>query len=452
MERLNVGKEAIAIKSSEKDDIEGIDLLDEGCPIEWIITKSALQEGWDCPFAYILVSLNNTAKNQTMTQLVGRVLRQPHQTRTAFEGLNESYVYCLRKRAGDISKEVKKALEKEGYEREAASLIARIADADGPTKRPLAIRDEFSQFYRQEFEGKIYLPLFCVKNGRGEPERLDYFRHLISKVRVEDFDFASIDWDLRADLAAARDQHYRLTLGQEIMERVAEAQAALLETDEQVRRWLAANLDFAHYSLRQMMFVVDHALAQLVKLNADLAGRIGLVKFIVRAKLAGFVDHETDRQTEASFKHLYETKKLCFYLRCEECRFQIPQSVEIRPTTPLFHANGDGVARSLYDYADDNLNDYEPQGGPVPRPASAGLVVVSQSGRSGQLRHPGFSEEPDSPRFCGPRRPGKQARMPRARVGQQGQTPQRQRGHDLQTAGGRLFREGRQESDLAAAG
>ena len=98
IDRLNVPKDAIAIKSSEKDDIEGINLLDPECPIQWIITKAALQEGWDCPFAYILVSLNNTGRAQTMTQLVGRVLRQPYQTRTPFEPLNESYVYCLRRR------------------------------------------------------------------------------------------------------------------------------------------------------------------------------------------------------------------------------------------------------------------------------------------------------------------------------------------------------------------
>ena len=78
MQREGVAESAIAIKTSEKDDIEGIDLLADGCPVEWIITKAALQEGWDCPFAYILVSLNNTGSQQSMTQLVGRVLRQPY--------------------------------------------------------------------------------------------------------------------------------------------------------------------------------------------------------------------------------------------------------------------------------------------------------------------------------------------------------------------------------------
>ena len=72
MQRLGVNETEIAIKSSDKDDIEGINLLDEGCRINWIITKAALQEGWDCPFAYMLVSLNNTGSAQSMTQLIGR--------------------------------------------------------------------------------------------------------------------------------------------------------------------------------------------------------------------------------------------------------------------------------------------------------------------------------------------------------------------------------------------
>lgn len=92
MQRLDVPETAIAIKTSAQDDlnVEGVNLDDPECPIEWIITKSALQEGWDCPFAYILASLNNTGSGQAMTQLVGRILRQPYQEKTTFEALNES--------------------------------------------------------------------------------------------------------------------------------------------------------------------------------------------------------------------------------------------------------------------------------------------------------------------------------------------------------------------------
>lgn len=161
MQREGVHESAIAIKTSDTDDIEGMDLLAEGCRVEWIITKAALQEGWDCPFAYILVSLNNTGSQQSMTQLVGRVLRQPYVERTPFDELNESYVFCLRRKAADISHEVKKALEQEGYEGDAASVVDRSTDNDkAGQKRVTTIREEFRRYYR-EFEGKIYLPAFA---------------------------------------------------------------------------------------------------------------------------------------------------------------------------------------------------------------------------------------------------------------------------------------------------
>ena len=70
----------IAIKTAEQNDLnlpENQDLL---CPmnrVRAIITKQALQEGWDCPFAYVLCSLAASSNLKDMTQLVGRILRQP---------------------------------------------------------------------------------------------------------------------------------------------------------------------------------------------------------------------------------------------------------------------------------------------------------------------------------------------------------------------------------------
>ena len=61
-------------KLKEVDDVGG--LMDRGCPIRYIITKSALQEGWDCPFAYVLTVLADAKSKTAMTQLVGRVLRE----------------------------------------------------------------------------------------------------------------------------------------------------------------------------------------------------------------------------------------------------------------------------------------------------------------------------------------------------------------------------------------
>jgi type III restriction enzyme len=358
MERLNVPQQAIAIKSAQTDDIEGLDLLDAGCPLEWIITKSALQEGWDCPFAYILVSLNNTGSGLSMTQLVGRVLRQPFQERTPFPELNESYIYCLHKRAGEISREVKTALEKEGYEGEAES---RIVDATQKQTRPhrtVRIRDQFLRLYRRPFEGKIYLPHFCVKNGGGY-EALDYFRHLVGRLDVDSFRYAEIDWDLQLALTDAKERFYRVTLGED-MERVRETDVDLWERDAEVLGWLAANLPFDYLSHKQLRRIAERVYAQLVTTQMFLKDRLALVKFVVRDHVERFIQEELDRLTEAAFRDLHAEQRLQFYLECAHCRFEIPEQIQIRSLRPLSHDDGSQVRKSLFDYVEhESTNTYE---------------------------------------------------------------------------------------------
>ena len=60
MKNLSVPADAIRVKSAENDELGRENLPSEFLPVRWIITKSALMEGWDCPFAYLLVMLDNT--------------------------------------------------------------------------------------------------------------------------------------------------------------------------------------------------------------------------------------------------------------------------------------------------------------------------------------------------------------------------------------------------------
>jgi type III restriction enzyme len=49
---LGFTERQIAIKTSDKNDLnapENIDLLSPLCEVRAIVTKQALQEGWDCP-------------------------------------------------------------------------------------------------------------------------------------------------------------------------------------------------------------------------------------------------------------------------------------------------------------------------------------------------------------------------------------------------------------------
>ena len=366
MQRLDVPAPAIAIKTSAKDElnVEGVDLDDPDCPIEWIITKSALQEGWDCPFAYILASLNNTGSGQAMTQLVGRILRQPYQEKTPFDSLNESYVYCLHKRASTIAQEVKKALEDEGYERDTVGLIVDASgDKRETNKREVRIQDKFSRLYRQ-FEGKIYLPHFCVKTGR-DYEPLDYFGHLLAEVDVDEFEYDEISsekWHLAQAASDAKDRFYRWTLGQTELQPERESELDQWEDDPRVLSWLVASLPFDSLSFKKLRRIVNRVYERIraAELPHTVEGRLALIKTIVRDKVVRFIEAQVNKQTQAAFRRLFDEGRLKFYLECADCRFPIPDSVTIKATRRLVHDDGEQIAKSLFDYVEDEAhNQYE---------------------------------------------------------------------------------------------
>ena len=357
--RLGIPESAIAVKTAENDGLEDVNLDDPDCRVTWIITKSALQEGWDCPQAYLLVALNNTGSLTAMTQLVGRILRQPDQRRTQDPDLNESYVYVLRARAGEVVSEVKKVLEGEGYEGEAAGMVVDASKAGQRGERVVHIRREFADLYTRPFAGKVYLPHFCVKQGR-EVEPLDYFTHLISQVDVSRFPCDRIDWNL-AELGQAQDQFTRVSLGDERW-RTFETDVDLVETDHQVLAWMVATLPFEHLSHKQLRRIVAAVYERLcaMELPHHLRGRLATVKFVIRQKVADFVQDQVDAQTEAAFARLYDDERLLFYLECRHCAFEVPAEWTQAVTTRLQHTNADPLERSLFDYVDaGGFNEFE---------------------------------------------------------------------------------------------
>lgn len=90
---LGIPEEQIAIKTADRDELRGQDLMSRTCKIRYIITVNALKEGWDCPFAYILASLANRTSSVDVEQIVGRILRQPYARQNASKLLNMSYVF-----------------------------------------------------------------------------------------------------------------------------------------------------------------------------------------------------------------------------------------------------------------------------------------------------------------------------------------------------------------------
>ncbi len=91
----------IVVATGEEKGLELIDenyklgIADPNCPVKFVITQKALAEGWDCPFAYILVSMASLSSATAVEQLLGRVLRQPNAAHRQSQALNQSYAFVV---------------------------------------------------------------------------------------------------------------------------------------------------------------------------------------------------------------------------------------------------------------------------------------------------------------------------------------------------------------------
>ncbi len=93
IENEHIASERIAIATGDEKGLEGKNILDPKCPIDFVITKQALREGWDCPFAYIFCSVAQTRSLTAVEQFLGRILRMPYAKKRAQSDLNKAYAY-----------------------------------------------------------------------------------------------------------------------------------------------------------------------------------------------------------------------------------------------------------------------------------------------------------------------------------------------------------------------
>src|SRR6218665_939032 len=113
--QVGVPEEQIKIKTGTLDELSGIDLMERDCPVRFVITVNALKEGWDCPFAYILASLADRSSEVDVTQILGRVLRQPYVMRHTDPLLNLSYVITASAKFNETLQNIITGLKQSGF-------------------------------------------------------------------------------------------------------------------------------------------------------------------------------------------------------------------------------------------------------------------------------------------------------------------------------------------------
>lgn len=111
----------IAVATGDQRELDGINLFEPQCPIEYVITVEALKEGWDCSFAYVFCSVQRIQSATDAEQLLGRVLRMPYAKRREADSLNRAYAHISETSFGAAASSLADKLVAMGFEEEEAN-------------------------------------------------------------------------------------------------------------------------------------------------------------------------------------------------------------------------------------------------------------------------------------------------------------------------------------------
>lgn len=143
-DELHIPPGQIKVATGDTRELEGLDLASRDCPVRFVITVQALREGWDCPFAYVLCSLQKLSSATAVEQLLGRVLRMPYASPRGREALNRAYAHvCEAKFSSDAHELADRLINHMGFEAlDVASMLVQqsslpLFEGFTPSNKPL---------------------------------------------------------------------------------------------------------------------------------------------------------------------------------------------------------------------------------------------------------------------------------------------------------------------------
>jgi type III restriction enzyme len=335
----------IAIKTAEQNDLnqpENQDLLSPTNRVRAIITKSALQEGWDCPFAYVLCSLAASSNLKAMTQLIGRILRQPGALKTGIDALDECHVVTHHAGTAEVVNAVKNGLEQGGL----GDLVIEVTQGDplrnGGTSRKVERRKDFTST-------EIYLPR-VLRVESGEARDLDYESDVLSALDWRGYDPQAIADRIPENAQAAESQLQKISLtdtdGQfEAKQVIAGAEALRFDPAHAVR--MISDIVPNPFVGRE---IVGKLLSALEKRGFD-AAKIGGLASLIVVELRNGLDAERAARAEGVFKADVAAGRIQFRLRLDGKNWRMPFTVEtMEPDTArqLVGKSGGPLERSLF--------------------------------------------------------------------------------------------------------
>jgi type III restriction enzyme len=358
---IGIPSDEVAVKTSEKDELKEVDdiggLMSRECKIRYIITKQALQEGWDCAFAYVLVVLTNPTSKNALTQLVGRILRQPGARKTKIRELDESYVFCFKQNANRLLASIKDGFDREGLGDLKTQVVSETEGGEETGERPerlVEIRDRF-----KKAASSTILPVFMVRTGKSW-RPVNYEMDIAAQIAWGSVDLAPV-YSLALSASEEKDVEHITTLSQDTKKVIEEKEALRLKEG-------GIRTDPV-FMTRQICDIVPnpwmaHEFSQ--KLLDHLAGRhdpkliANNFVFIIE-ELRKQLDKEKDRLAEGVFRQMLESDRMRFLVIGENLEFTFPKAIKVKRTAKtLNRKNGQRLQLNLFEFVpEDDFNETE---------------------------------------------------------------------------------------------
>lgn len=261
----------IAIKTSKKNELDGVNLFSKDCNIRYIITVNALAEGWDCAFAYVLVSVANLGSKIAVEQIIGRIIRMPGAKRKANEDFNRSYVFASARNFNEAADQIISGLESNGY---SAADIVSVEKKDTP----------YSLEAKKVVSGDLKVPMMALDDDKLTFEELVGADFELAK-QDPDFDFqVHYDNDGRAIFDIKEGDKW--TRGAQMALKLSYADKSL--TKQELVQWLDKKLRYTLLEKSDKVKFLEKALGHQLKKHS--LSELSINRFVLAERLAEHID------------------------------------------------------------------------------------------------------------------------------------------------------------------
>jgi len=289
-----IPEEQIKIKTSEVDELEGIDLFDKKCEVRYILTVNALAEGWDCSYAYVLISVANLGAKVAVEQIIGRVIRMPRAKRKSDDALNRSYVFASAANFSEAATKVIGGLEANGYSRADFVNASDQEEYSNPLEAKKAIKKN------------LEVPMMALGKEKLSFEDLLGEDFELAK-QDADFDFKiHYDLDGQATIDITEDDEWLQGKQLSLPYQYLEGEHSV----DELAAWLDKKMRFPMVNPEDKVAYIEKAIQTQIKKHKRTLPELSVNRYLLADRLGVVITEALEAYTKKRFARLLTEKKL----------------------------------------------------------------------------------------------------------------------------------------------